>query len=312
MGRPQLVPWLCCHCSRPVRTGPARTWRAASGCPTGRSATTCRGSGSSVTRSTPSADLAADTASGWVRAPPHLLDDEEAVAVAVGLRAATGVSGVEETGARALAQLEQVLPDRLRRPPHWSRRPRPGRPTPTATSRTRPSTLPSSRPSRWRSATTTASAATTATSRWRSSRTTWSRGSVGGTSSPAPAGRRVGAVPGRLVATQGPRWPAVRSDRVPGRHHRVRRPRGGSHRLGGARPDPRRRAGRRGGGRDQPRRRHRRAAPRRRQRPGHWWRQPRGRRRLDLDAGHALPRQRPARAVQHVGDLAERYAAALP
>jgi len=47
--------------------------------------------------------------------PPLLLDDEEAVAVAVGLRAATGVSGIEETSARALAKLEQVLPDRLRR-----------------------------------------------------------------------------------------------------------------------------------------------------------------------------------------------------
>lgn len=47
--------------------------------------------------------------------PPLLLDDEEAVAVAVGLRAATGVSGVEETSARALAKLEQVLPERLRR-----------------------------------------------------------------------------------------------------------------------------------------------------------------------------------------------------
>lgn len=47
--------------------------------------------------------------------PPLLLDDEEAVAVAVGLRAATGVAGVEETSARALAKLEQVLPDRLRR-----------------------------------------------------------------------------------------------------------------------------------------------------------------------------------------------------
>jgi predicted DNA-binding transcriptional regulator YafY len=47
--------------------------------------------------------------------PPLLLDDEEAVAVAVGLRAATGITGVEEASARALAKLEQVLPDRLRR-----------------------------------------------------------------------------------------------------------------------------------------------------------------------------------------------------
>jgi predicted DNA-binding transcriptional regulator YafY len=45
-----------------------------------------------------------------------LLDDEEAVAVAVGLRTAAGgsVSGIEETSLRALAKLEQVLPSRLR------------------------------------------------------------------------------------------------------------------------------------------------------------------------------------------------------
>ncbi|MFE6306125.1 helix-turn-helix transcriptional regulator [Nocardiopsis sp. NPDC057823] len=48
------------------------------------------------------------------RMPPLLLDDEEAVAVAVGLRAAAGVSGVAESGGRALAKLEQVLPSRLR------------------------------------------------------------------------------------------------------------------------------------------------------------------------------------------------------
>jgi predicted DNA-binding transcriptional regulator YafY len=48
--------------------------------------------------------------------PPLLLDDEEAVAVAVGLRTAAGgsVSGIEETSLRALAKLEQVLPARLR------------------------------------------------------------------------------------------------------------------------------------------------------------------------------------------------------
>lgn len=49
--------------------------------------------------------------------PPLLLDDDEAVAVAVGLRTAAGgtVAGIEETSARALAKLEQVLPSRLRR-----------------------------------------------------------------------------------------------------------------------------------------------------------------------------------------------------
>ncbi len=47
--------------------------------------------------------------------PPLLLDDEEAVAVAIGLRAGAGVSGIGESSARALAKLEQVLPHRLRR-----------------------------------------------------------------------------------------------------------------------------------------------------------------------------------------------------
>ena len=49
--------------------------------------------------------------------PPLLLDDEEAVAVAVGLRtAASGtVSGIEEASVRALAKVQQVLPTRLRR-----------------------------------------------------------------------------------------------------------------------------------------------------------------------------------------------------
>ncbi|MEU6482683.1 YafY family protein [Streptomyces sp. NPDC046887] len=48
--------------------------------------------------------------------PPLLLDDEEAVAIAVGLRAGAGhaVEGVEEASVRALAKLEQVLPSRLR------------------------------------------------------------------------------------------------------------------------------------------------------------------------------------------------------
>src|SRR6266566_2428547 len=48
--------------------------------------------------------------------PPLLLDDEETVAVAIGLRtAASGsIAGIEETSVRALAKLQQVLPSRLR------------------------------------------------------------------------------------------------------------------------------------------------------------------------------------------------------
>jgi len=49
--------------------------------------------------------------------PPLLLDEEEAVAVAVALRTAAGggVAGIEETAVRALAKLEQLLPARVRR-----------------------------------------------------------------------------------------------------------------------------------------------------------------------------------------------------
>ncbi len=49
--------------------------------------------------------------------PPLLLDDDEAVAIAVGLRTAAGasVSGIGETSIRALVKLEQVLPSHLRR-----------------------------------------------------------------------------------------------------------------------------------------------------------------------------------------------------
>ena len=49
--------------------------------------------------------------------PPLLLDDDEAIAIAVGLRTAAGgsISGIEETAVRALVKLEQVLPSHLRR-----------------------------------------------------------------------------------------------------------------------------------------------------------------------------------------------------
>src|SRR5437660_5351055 len=49
--------------------------------------------------------------------PPLLLDDEEAIAIAVGLRTASRayVAGIEESAIRALVKLEQVLPAHLRR-----------------------------------------------------------------------------------------------------------------------------------------------------------------------------------------------------
>lgn len=50
------------------------------------------------------------------RLPPLVLDDDEAVAVAIALRTAStsGVSGIGETALRALVKLDQLLPSRLR------------------------------------------------------------------------------------------------------------------------------------------------------------------------------------------------------
>jgi predicted DNA-binding transcriptional regulator YafY len=49
--------------------------------------------------------------------PPLVLDDDEAIAIAVGLRTAAraSVTGIEESAVRALVKLEQVLPSHLRR-----------------------------------------------------------------------------------------------------------------------------------------------------------------------------------------------------
>lgn len=49
--------------------------------------------------------------------PPLILDDDESVAVAVGLRyaAEAAIGGMEETSLRALMKIEQLLPHRLRR-----------------------------------------------------------------------------------------------------------------------------------------------------------------------------------------------------
>ena len=49
--------------------------------------------------------------------PPLLLDDEEAVAIAVSLRTAAGgaIAGIEEAALRTLTKLQQVLPSRLAR-----------------------------------------------------------------------------------------------------------------------------------------------------------------------------------------------------
>src|SRR5438309_675717 len=49
--------------------------------------------------------------------PPQLLEDEDATAIALGLRTAAraSVTGIEETAVRALVKLEQVLPAHLRR-----------------------------------------------------------------------------------------------------------------------------------------------------------------------------------------------------
>ena len=63
---------------------------------------------------------------GGTRLPPLLLDEDSAVAVTLGLRAAAAdpaLRGSQEAAARAAAAIDQVLPSRLRR-----RTPESGRP----------------------------------------------------------------------------------------------------------------------------------------------------------------------------------------
>lgn len=49
--------------------------------------------------------------------PPMLLDDDDAVAIAIGLRMAAGatIEGIDEGAVSTMAKLEQVVPDRVRR-----------------------------------------------------------------------------------------------------------------------------------------------------------------------------------------------------
>ena len=54
---------------------------------------------------------------GGAELPPLLLEDDEAIAIAVGLRAAAGgaVAGIEDSSVRALTKVVRMLPPRLRR-----------------------------------------------------------------------------------------------------------------------------------------------------------------------------------------------------
>lgn len=47
--------------------------------------------------------------------PPLVLDDDEAVAVGLRVAADATIAGIEDTSLRAMAKIEQLLPDRLRR-----------------------------------------------------------------------------------------------------------------------------------------------------------------------------------------------------
>ena len=63
-----------------------------------------------------SAGVSGYTLGAGARLPPLLLDDDEAVAIAVGLRLAamSAVSGIEESAVAAMAKLDQLLPAAVR------------------------------------------------------------------------------------------------------------------------------------------------------------------------------------------------------
>ena len=252
--------WVCCSRgpAGPVRNWPP-AWTSASAPPQGHRAAAGAGLPDRC-RARPAGGY---RLGDHGRLPPLLLDDDEAVAVAVGLGAAAAVPGIEETSALALAKLEHVLPARLRRrvrsPAREHRRsvrPTPGRTSPTP--QVDPGLLAE-------------------LAARRSATTRRIRFCYG------PEDEPVEAEPYRLVSWQ-QRWYVVAraaSGRASGRRIRVdwlrlagARVGGGSprpldggdytafvlrdvafHRVGGARPDRRRRPGLGGAGPDQPHRR---------------------------------------------------------
>ena len=100
------------------RDWPGSSWPTAWRSPAARSAAT---SSACATLGYPVESMTGPAGGYQLRAgtamPPLLLDDDEAIAIAVGLRTAAGgsVTGIEETAVRALVKLEQVLPSHLRR-----------------------------------------------------------------------------------------------------------------------------------------------------------------------------------------------------
>ena len=104
--------------------------------PSARCDATSTGCANWAIRSMPRPGSSGDTGSSRGRMPPLVVDDDEAVALAVGLRyaAVAAIDGVEESSLRALTKIEALLPHRLRRRVsalHASVRRHPGPPTTT-------------------------------------------------------------------------------------------------------------------------------------------------------------------------------------
>ena len=98
----------CSRCCRPTATGRAPTSPRDSRSARGPCAATSTGCATSGTPSTPSAGSRAATSCGpGGSLPPLLLEDDEAVAIAVGLRttASGAVAGLEETSVQALTKV---------------------------------------------------------------------------------------------------------------------------------------------------------------------------------------------------------------
>lgn len=94
-----------------ARAGPAARGRAADGPPRRREAASHR-----LPRRGGAGAAGGYRLGAGAKLPPLLLDDAEAVAIAVGLRSAASgsIGGTQEPAVRALAKLEQLLPERLR------------------------------------------------------------------------------------------------------------------------------------------------------------------------------------------------------
>ncbi len=250
--------------------------------------------------------------------PPLLLEEDEAVAVAVGLRAGTGIAGHRGDQRPGAGQARARAPPPAPAPGQRAARCRERRPGEHRLERRRPDRRPGAAHRGGGRGPRPRGAAVRLPGPDEASRlqlepyrlVSWQRRWF--VVARDARDRHLGAVPAGLDAPAHARRPPVHPAAAARRGlHVVRAARGRVLGLGRARPDRGRRPGRGGAGPDQPDRRRGRERGRRPLRAGHRRRQRRDHRGLHRHARPRLPRHRAAGLVEAVARVGDRYRRAV-